>query len=248
MKKVILAAAVFLLAFSGVLFYFKSSRNVDLEPSAVVARAQQILPGARPPEGLSGVIALTLEEGVEVVVFAPSLAKAKPANLQGSDLRIVVVRPQTADPDFQDIKEKVGKLQELKNEQSETISESVVLLSVGGRPYPGKASEVKLKSNGARQHEEITVLMNEQQPVVLIFTGPSETYNQAARDQFLSTLRAPETEELPGGLEMPDRLPGGPPELSGTPEKSSRPMVRSPELKPPIFRQKTDAPPNPFRR
>jgi hypothetical protein len=209
MKKIIAIVAVILVVgAAGFLFYIKQSKNIEVDSAAVEARGAAMWPGARPPKGLKGVLAISPEEGIEAVIFAPSFSKVKPDNLEGSDLRIVLAQPQGEDPSMAEIKTKITEARGRKDEEMETLEEKPTLLQIGGQAYPGIDSSVEMRESGKKLHENVTLLKTDKQVTVILIIGPEESFNTALRDEFLSALEAPDmtgmTDKLPGGLKMPD--------------------------------------------
>ena len=97
MRKLLIPLLVLVVVGAGVAFFLLKKNNVVLDSGEVERMAAQMLPGARPPAGLKGVLGLH-PEGLEVAIFAPGLAQVKPDNLNGSDLRIIMAKPTAPEP------------------------------------------------------------------------------------------------------------------------------------------------------
>ena len=223
MRKVLIVLGILVVIGAAALLIFLKKNQVALSSAEIEKMAGDMLPGAKPPTGLKGVLGLHLD-GLEVVIFAPSLPKAEPSNLTGSDLRIIVAKP-TAEkaPTPQEIGAKIDAAQKRKAEQMDTLRKSPLMLKVGGKPYPGLESQLALKSDGRKLRENMTILVPDQKPVVVLFVGPEESFNTAARDEFLAALAAPTRPhgDLP---RIPSGLPQGLPQ--GLPPGGRRPLRR----------------------
>ncbi|MBM3461016.1 MAG: hypothetical protein FJX76_02840 [Armatimonadetes bacterium] len=218
MRKLGVVAAVvgLVVAVAAGVVVWKMRGKVFLNPAEVEGLAARMLPGARPPAGMKAVLGLHPEE-LEVAIFAPSIDRAEPANLSGGDIRILIARPERREkaPSASEIRERIGKARERKQEEMDTVSESPTLLRVGGMPYPGMKSTVVLKSNGSRMTEYMSIFVRDKAPTVLLILGPEASFNQAAMQQFLDGLEAPAAPMAEGGngKRLPDlpRLPHAPP-------------------------------------
>ena len=220
MKKVVLAILIVLVAAGVAGFaYLKTEKGLVLDSAQVETQAAAMWPGAKPPSGLKGVLALRPEEDIQVAIFAPSLDKVKPGNLAGDDLRIVVAKPKIeGQPNIDEIKTKIAKARQQKDEEMETEKEDVALLKVGGQPYPGIQSDVVHRDSGTKLHEEVTILIKDKKPTVILILGPRDTYNTAARDEFLAALEAPEN-----ASGLPDKFQK--PEMPAKPDMSAKPKI-----------------------
>lgn len=222
MKKLLAPIALLLvLAAAGILVYIKQSKNIEVDSAAVEARGAAMWPGARPPTGLKGVLAISPEEGIDAVIFAPSLSKVKPNNLVGDDLRIVLAQPKVANPNIAEIKEKLIQARGRKDEEMETLQEKPTLLQVGGEPYPAMDSQVALKDGGKKLHENVTILMKGKQVTVVLIIGPEESFNTKLRDEFLRGLEVPVMENFQK------------PEIQRTPSLAAPPRPKRPRPGPP---------------
>lgn len=225
-KALIVLVLLVVMGAAGLLIFLKKN-GVALSSAEIEKMAGDLLPGAKPPTGLKGVLGLHLD-GLEVVVLAPSLAKAEPSNLTGSDLRIIVAKPTAEKPPTpQEIGAKIDAAQKRKAEQMDTLRKSPVMLKVGGKAYPGLESQLALKSDGRKLRENMTILVPDKKPVVVLFVGPDESFNTAARDEFLAALAAPtrphgDLPRIPSGL--PQGVPQGLPH--GLPPGGRRPLRR----------------------
>lgn len=229
MKKFVFVVFFILVAGAGVVFFFLArQKGVVLDPARVEAQAAAMWPGARPPSGMKGVLALRPEEDIEIAIFAPSLDKVKPENLSAQDLRIVLARPKIeGEPDLAEIKAKIAAARDRKDLEMETAREEVAALEVGGQPYPFIRADVRHRENGAELREEITILVQEKKPTVILLLGPRATYNDALRDEFLAALQAPvNTKELPERFQPPD--PGDKPKLPPEPSELKPPRPARP--------------------
>ncbi|MBT9583416.1 hypothetical protein IV102_08700 [bacterium] len=216
MRKILIVLGLLVVLVAVGLLIFLKKNQVALSSAEIEKMASDMLAGAKPPTGLKGVLGLHLE-GLEVVIFAPSLPKAEPSNLTGSDLRIIVAKP-TAEkaPTPQEIGAKIDAAQKRKAEQMDALRKGPLMLKVGGKPYPGLESQLALKSDGRKLRENMTIVLADKKPVVVLMLGPEESFNTAARDEFLAALAAPtqphgDLPRVPSGLlQRPLRRPGPP--------------------------------------
>jgi len=264
MRKALIGVGLLVAMAAVAIFLFLRRQQVVLNSAEVERMAASMLPGAKPPAGMKGVLGLH-PEGLEVAIFAPSLAQAKPENLSGSDLRIIIARPVSPQPPSpQEISDKISHAQKEKAQKMDTLEKKPRLLSVGGKPYPGLESHLVLKSNGAKLRENLTILLVEKKPVVILVLGPEATFNTAARDEFLKALKAPDGPAHPSLPGLPighPRLPHPPgtdtprlphPHGTATPKLPKPPGIATPKPpgiatpKPPgIARPKPPRPPGP---
>lgn len=212
-KAIAFILALLVIGIAAVMIILKK-KGVVIDSAQVEASAAQMLPGARPPGGLKGVLSLKLQD-LQVAIFAPSLGKAEVANLSGDDLRIIIAKPTTDQrPQPQEVLQKISQAQNRKAEEMDTLEKSPTLLKVGGKPYPAIESKTMLKSNGTRLRENLTVLLVEKRPVIVLICGPEATFNSATRDQFLAGLSVtagPPSDMLPVGTPTPEAPPIGRP-------------------------------------
>jgi hypothetical protein len=202
MRRVGIAAVVVvvLIAAIGGGVYMWLTRGLITDPAEVQRMADAMLPGAKPPAGLSAVVALHPEKDLDVAVFAPSLPKARPESLQGSDLRIVIAQPHsTTQPSFDEIRAKIEKAQSRKAEEMATTGKKAALVGVGGRPYPALETTEVLKSGGARFLEYVTIFKHGDNPTVVMIMGPADTFNRKAMDEFLAALPSSTPPAMPDG-------------------------------------------------
>lgn len=233
MRKLLAILVVLAVAAIAVGLIFLKKNGVVLDSAEVERSAATMLPGARPPAGLKGVLGLHLE-GLEVAIFAPSLDQVKTENLNDSGLRIVIARPTSSDPPSpQDIAEKIAKARKERAEEMETQATRPVLLPVGGKPYPALESSLSMRSNGKKMRQESTIFPIDKKPVVVLIMGPQQTFNLAARDQFLATLTAPDAPH-PHLPKIPQR--GEPPKLPAMPVARLPKPPGPPTPKRPAFR------------
>lgn len=184
MKKLVAIVALVLLAVAGGAFWVLRSRGVVLNGAEVERTADRLLPGARPPQGLRGVLALQ-PDGLEVAIFAKGLPQAQLENLGSGDLRIIIARPEASQtPRPEEIAERISRAQQKKAEELDTLQQHPAVVSVGGRPYPATEADVRLRSNGRALQETLVLLPG---PVIVLLTGDGA---QATRDQFLASLPA----------------------------------------------------------
>lgn len=208
-------------------------KGVILSSEDVEKKAQELLPGAAPPEGLKGVIALKPEEDLEVAIFAPHISKANPANLEGSDLRIIIAKPKMEGrPDPEAIKAKISAAQERKADEMDTLEKGPAILQVNGHPFPGIGSKVKLKDSGKELQEYLFFIPLNKQIVLVMAIGPVDTFATDKLQTFLSGLPAPLEEAMPKPRVTPPRNP-----LPRVGDKPPRPQL------PP----RPGEPPRPFR-
>lgn len=222
MRKVAFLVLALLVIGAAVVMVVLRKKGVILDSSKVEALAAQMLPGARPPAGLKGVLGLQLPD-LQVAIFAPSLPKAEVSRLSADELRIIMAQPSNDQPPQpQVILEKIRQAQEQKSEEMETLERHPILLQIGGKPHPALESTTLLKSNGSRMRENSTLVLVEKRPVILLFCGPEASFNSTLRDQFLaglnvtaaapSDLPTPRLAHPPAGLRpSPPVLPPGPP-------------------------------------
>jgi hypothetical protein len=240
MRKAVLALGLVIGVGAAAGLFFLQKNQVLLDSAEVEQRAAAMLPGAKPPSGLRGVLGLH-PEGLEVVIFAPALPQASAENLSGSDLRILIARPTSPHPPSpQEISDKIDQAQKKKAQQMDTLEKKPILLSVGGKPYPGLESRLSLKSNGAKLRENLTILMPDQKPVVVLIVGPENSFNTSTRDEFLSALQAPQ------GTPHPDlpKLPHGHPTVP-RPAHPMPPGPRGPARLPGVHRPARPSHPRP---
>ena len=210
MRKAMLVVVGLLALAAAVAWFLLKRSHAVLDPAEVERIAARLLPGARPPAGLKGVLALEPED-LEVAIFAPSLAQARTEAIEPGGLRILIARPNKPEPpDPTEVMEKVGRLRKEQSEVLEVLAKHPVLLSLGGRKYPAEESELKIKSNGRPLRQNFTVVMVEKHPVLLIITGGEPPFNEAARDEFLANLSAPAGPSLPAAQPPRPRFPGPP--------------------------------------
>jgi hypothetical protein len=227
MRKVlgVLVALVAIVAAAAFVFLKKS--NAILDSGEVERIAARLLPGARPPSGLKGVLALKPDD-LEVAIFAPDLGQAKTANLEPGGLRIIIARPESQQaPQPTEVMAKISQVQKEQAENEEILSKHPLILKLGGQNQPAQECQLKVKSNGKMLRQDFTVALVEKHPVILLITGTEPQFNQTARDQFLAGLSAPghpglprpgETPGMPGMPELPRPPgpgPGGPPKPPG---------------------------------
>lgn len=213
---------------AGFLLWKMQEHQVVLDPAEVQRVASRLLPGAVPPPGLKAVLALRPEAGLQVAVFAPSLDKADPGKLEGRDLRIVIAQPDrpSGTPDPGEVLRKIGEAQGRKAEEMDTLAQSPVVLSVGGRPHPGMESRVALKASGKRLQEDLTILPP---GVIVLITGPDGSFDRETRDRFLAGLDAPEGGAAPAPPSPAAAPPSGPPgRPAGLPGRPPGPPGRPP--------------------
>ena len=197
MKKPLLIVAILVvLAVALVLVYMSRSKQLALKSAEVVARGEAMWEGAKPPAGLKGVLAIRPEEGIDAAIYASSLSKVKPANLQGDELRIVVARAETETPDLSEVRTKLSKAQARKAEEMVKESEKPIMLEVGGQRYPALEVTSTLKDSGLKLKENITILNDGKQTTVILITGPEESFNTSTRDQFLKGLKKPDMSKI----------------------------------------------------
>ena len=85
MKKPLLIVAILVIVTVAlVLVYVSRSRQLALKSAEVVARGEAMWEGAKPPAGLKGVLAIRPEEGIDAAIYAPTLNKVKPENLEAT--------------------------------------------------------------------------------------------------------------------------------------------------------------------
>jgi hypothetical protein len=233
-RKLAIIAGILILVAAIAAGIFLMRNKVVVSSTEVERLAAQMLPGAAPPSGLKGVLALHPQD-LQVAIFAPSFDKADAANLKGSDLRILIARPDRAQeqsPSPSEIREKIDKARERKSEEMDTLMQVPARLSVGGTSYPGIKSSLAVKSNGVRLTEYMTVFKRDTGPVVVLMTGPEGSFSQSAMEQFLARVEAPASPlggakapaEAKAPLARPPGVPaadppraGGPPRLPGRP-------------------------------
>ncbi len=213
---------------AGAFFVLRQKTGLVLDSKEILARADRMLPGAWPPEGLEAAMALQPEEDLEVVIFAPSAGKVWPSSWEPGDLRIVLARPAVGkELDAAQLKARIQKAQQKKAEETEELEKGPVVLSVGGQPYPGLEITSRLRSNQVALRENITVLKGEATTIVL-FSGPQEGFPEKTRDAFLNVLEPPRiAPPLPpvagGGEKRPGTRPGpGPARRPGKNERLLR--------------------------
>lgn len=225
MRKVLgILAGLGLLAAVAAFIFIKRS-NAVLDSTQVETIAAQMLPGARPPAGLRGVLAIH-PESLQVAIFAPGLAQAKAENLGPGQLRIIIARPEAQQPPQPaEVLAKIAQVQKEQAESFETLSKHPVMLSLGALKQPAQESELQVKAGGQRLRQDFTVVLVDRHPVMLILTGGEPQFNQTARDEFLSAL------SVPGG-------PGGP-----EPPIPPRPMDPPPRPEAPNLPRPTQVPP-----
>lgn len=260
MRKLLVALVVVLVAIAiGAAVFLK--KNFVVEAAEVERIAARLLPGARPPKGSKGVLALKPDD-LEIAVLAAGLPQVKVENLEAGQLRIIVARPQSdSPPQPSEIIAKISQMQKDRGKAVETLSKKPVALQIGGKAYPAMESKLKVREGGLLLREDFTILLVDKHPVVVLLTGPEENYPEEARNQFLSGLTAPEGPphpDLPSGLASPLAHPPAlpviakprppsppglkPPVLSGALSRPSRPEPKMPR---PSFRK--PHPPRPSR-
>lgn len=191
-----------------------------LDSKEVLARADRMLPGAWPPQGLEAVMALSPSEDLEVVIFAPSVTRIGAESWEPGDLRIILARPAIGKKmEAAEIKARIQEAQQKKAEEMDELEKSPVVLAVGGKPHPGLEVISKLRSNQVMLRENITVLQGDS-PVIVIFSGPNDGYPEQLRDGFLNTLEPPRVAPLPP-VAGEGRTPG-PPRPGQQPGKNDR--------------------------
>ena len=197
MKKPLLIVAILVIVTVAlVLVYVSRSRQLALKSAEVVARGEAMWEGAKPPSGLKGVLAIRPEEGIDAAIYAPTLNKVKPENLGAGELRIVVAKAETETPDLAEVRAKLAKAQERKGEDMTKVSEKPILLEVGGQRYPALEVSSTLKDSGRKLKENITILNDGTKTAVILITGPEESFNTRARDQFLRGLKKPDMSKI----------------------------------------------------
>ena len=197
MKKPLLIVAILVIVTVAlVLVYISRSKQLALKSAEVVARGEAMWEGAKPPTGLKGVLAIRPEDGIDAAIYAPSLSKVKPANLQDDELRIVVARAETETPDLAEVRAKLSRAQERKGEDMTKVSEKPVLLEVGGQRYPALEVTSILKDSDRKLKENITILNDGKKTTVILITGPDDSFNTSTRDQFLKGLKKPDMSKI----------------------------------------------------
>ncbi len=117
MRKLLVALAVVLVALAvGAWVFLK--KNFVLDAAEVERIAARMLPGARPPKGSKGVLALKPDD-LEIAVLAPGLPQVKVENLQAGQLRIIVARPQSESPPPPS--EIIAKISQVQKEKGEAL-------------------------------------------------------------------------------------------------------------------------------
>lgn len=224
-KLVVILLALLVVGAAGAIMYLKTEKGVVLDSASVEAQAAAMWPGAKPPQGLKGVLALRPEEDIQVAILAPSLDKVKPDNLSGSDLRIVVAQPKMeGQPNLDEIKLKIASARQRREAEMKVLNEKPALLTIGGQPYPGIESEATHIESGKNLREELTILMKDQQATVILILGPTDGFNAAARDEFLAGLEAPMSAAgLPDKFKLPE--PPAQTELPPKPKPPKRPAL-----------------------
>ena len=210
MRKVLaVLGALVVIAVAAAIFLLKRS-NAVLDSGEVEKIAARLLPGARPPAGLKGVLALKPDD-LEVAIFAPDLGQAKAENIEPGGLRIIIARPESQQPPQPtEVMAKISQVQKEQAENAETLSKHPLMLKLGGQNQPAQESQLKVKSNGKVLRQDVTIVLVDKHPVILLMTGTDPQFNQTARDEFLGALSAPGHPDMPG--------PGGTPAMPGLPK------------------------------
>ncbi|MBI3928774.1 MAG: hypothetical protein HY319_24755 [Armatimonadetes bacterium] len=210
----------------GALFFYYQTRDYNFDQAEVEQLAARMLPGARPVEGVKGVVAVDLKL-LEAAVLAPSLAKVEPAELSGGELRFVIAEIKQLPTDTKSMdkwREIVSKATEKRESGGmKSVEKNLTVLSAGGRPQPALRSVSEVGS--ARIRDDTTVFLIGGRAVVLQVAGPEATFNQPTMDTFLSRL------ELAGPLPTPPiSMPPVPVEAPAMILPSKPKMPPKPEL------------------
>lgn len=191
MRKLLIALLLLLVVLAVVAGLFFKKKGVVLDSPEVERIAAQLLPGARPPAGLKGVLAFKLDQ-LQVAILAPGLPQARAENLQSGQLRIILASPQSEKPPQpSEILAKIDQVQQSKAVALETLAKNPLALRIGGRLYPAQESKLRVREGGAVLREDFTILLVDKHPLILMLTGNEENFPEAARDQFLQGLSAP---------------------------------------------------------
>ncbi|MGE0495339.1 MAG: hypothetical protein AB7S38_39400 [Vulcanimicrobiota bacterium] len=213
-KALIVVAALILVVSSAAVFIVSKQNQLAISPAEVEAAAAAMLPGTKPVDALRPVAKFETED-IQVAIFAPGLPQVRPVALAEGELRVVLARPAGDEKPIPEVvRARLDELQEKKAEEMEVESSRPILLKFGGHPYPARSDLLVLKSNGKRLREDMTVVKANQRPVVVLITGPADSFDERLRDRFLSNCRAdaivaeptpPPLPPLPG----PGRRPRG---------------------------------------
>ena len=268
MRKLLIVVLVLLVILAAAALIFLKKKDAVLDSQEVEPIAARLLPGASPPAGLKGVLALKLDD-LQVAILAPGLPQAKAENLAAGQLRIIVASPQSDQPPQPaEILERISQVQKEKSAAMETLSKNPVALMIGGKPYPAQESKLKVREGGKLLREDFTILLVDKHPVILMLTGNEENYPSAARDEFLGRLNPPsgpphpQLPDLASKLPKPPGLPlgkppglpvGKPPGPPGPPggkppgpHALARPSIPKPSIpKPSVPRPHVPRPPGP---
>ncbi|MCA9791446.1 MAG: hypothetical protein KC910_06610 [Candidatus Eremiobacteraeota bacterium] len=202
-----------------------NQRGVAFSPAQVEAAAEAMLPGVKPVEGLHGVARFEADD-VEVAIFAAGLPQVDPGALDKEQLRVVLARPSGDEqPVPEQIRARLEEMQDKKAEKLETVGSRAIMLKLGGHPHPAKSDTLVLKSSGQRLREDMTVVKAGGRAVVILITGPEETFNEGLRDRFLTGCQA---DPMAG-----EPTPPAPPMTPTEPTPPPLPRLPGPGRRPP---------------
>lgn len=153
------------------------------DPTKVQELAGRILPGAKAPQGYSGVGGDLF--GFSGVVFSATQGEAQP----GQADFIIVRLPKTDDVSIEEIRQQMesGMKEGGSNSDQKVLSQETIKLNVGGKPV--QAGKLVVEENGKKEDQVVAIFLDkENHMIIVIAEGPSEGFEKAPVQSFFDGL------------------------------------------------------------
>lgn len=198
----------------GVGLYFvaqKVGQAITMDPARVQTLAEQLLPGAKAPDGYQGLMGLDIP-GLQAAVISPK----HEGDAAPGECNIIIARvPQSKDINVEKLRSELSEKMTGQSGNEKVLTQERMRLQVGGKPV--EAVRTVEDDKGQKSDSIIAAFLDDQEHLVIVIAnGPSQDFEKAPTQAFFDGIDMSKLKSID-----PSEVEASPsPDVSGSDDES----------------------------